>query len=264
MHKLATTLAALSFALASAAAVNAEPAAKAAAKPATPPNTLTAKEKASGWRLLFNGKTSKGWRGFNLAKFPEEGWQIKDGLLVKVPPATPGKSFGGDIVTEEEFDSFEVAWEFRLTPGANGGLKYLVDEKLVKDSKNGVSFEFQLLDDDKHPDAKKGKDGNRKCGALYDLIAPKEAAAKPIGEWNEARLVVEGNKVEHWLNGKKVVEFERGSDALKMLIADSKYKAIPGFGEAGKGRLLLQDHFNEVAYRNMKVRKLPGTKTASR
>jgi hypothetical protein len=286
MYKLAASFAALTFALVSASA-SADPAAKPAAPPAaapaakaTPaakapaPNTLSAKEKAAGWRLLFDGKSSKGWRGFAQDKFPEEGWLIKDGVLMHVASPTPGKPMGGDIVTVDQFDNFELTWEFKLTPGANGGLKYLVDEKVghapaadgtpAKESKSGVSFEYQLLDDDKHPDAKKGKDGNRRCGSLYDLIAPKEAAARPIGEWNEARLVVDGNKIEHWLNGKKVVEFERGSEALKKLIAESKYKTIAGFGESAKGHLLIQDHFNEVAYRSLKLRKLPGTKTASR
>jgi hypothetical protein len=263
MHKLVSSLAGITFALAGALAANAAPP-TATAKTAAPPNSLTAKEKAAGWRLLFDGKTTKGWRGFKKDKFPEDGWAVKDGVLKHLDSGAAGnKMVGGDIVTDEEFDSFEVAWEFKLTPGANGGLKYLVNENLVKDSKSGVSFEYQLLDDDKHPDAKKGKDGDRKCGALYDLIAPKEAAAKPIGEWNDARLVVEGNHVEHWLNGKKVVEFERGGEVLKKLIADSKYKTIAGFGETAKGHLLLQDHFNEVWYRSIKLRKLPGTKTAS-
>jgi hypothetical protein len=189
---------------------------------------------------------------------------VKDGVLIHPDSGQPSKMVGGDIVTDEQFDNFELSWEFKLTPGANGGVKYLIDENLVKDSKSGVGFEYQLLDDDKHPDAKKGKDGNRRCGALYDLIPPKEAAAHPIGEWNEARLVVDGAHIEHWLNGKKVVDYERGSDALKALIAESKYKSIAGFGEVTKGRLLLQDHFNEVWYRSIKVRKLPGTKTASR
>jgi hypothetical protein len=282
MNKLATSVAAFTFVLGGTLAAGAEPEVKPApaAKPApvpaqkpagpaaprstTPPNTLSAKEKAAGWRLLFDGKTGKGWRGFHKDKFPEVGWNVKDGVLIHPDSGQPSKMVGGDIVTEDEFDNFEVSWEFKLTPGANGGLKYLIDENLVKDSKSGVGFEYQLLDDDKHPDAKKGKDGDRRCGALYDLIPPKEAAARPIGQWNEARLVVDGNHIEHWLNGKKVVEFERGSDALKALIADSKYKGIAGFGEAAKGRLLLQDHFNEVWYRSIKVRKLTPSKTASR
>jgi hypothetical protein len=287
MHTLAVSRAArplavtfaVTFTLLGAASAGADPVKPATAPAAKPPatqapNTLSAKEKAAGWRLLFDGKTTKGWRGFGQQKFPDEGWLIKDGVLMHVASPTPGKPMGGDILTVDEFDNFELTWEFKLTPGANGGIKYLVDEKVghapaadgtpAKESKSGVSFEYQLLDDDKHPDAKKGKDGDRRCGALYDLIAPKEAAARPIGEWNEARLVVDGNKIEHWLNGKKVVEFERGSEALKKLIAESKYKSIAGFGESAKGHLLIQDHFNEVAYRSLKLRKLPSTKTASR
>jgi hypothetical protein len=217
-----------------------------------PPNTLTAKEKSAGWKLLFDGKSTKGWRAFKSAPFPAEHWVAADGAL---------KCVGGkkvtDIVTEDEFDNFEFAWEWRMSPGGNSGLKYLVDEGMSKRSNDGIGFEYQLLDDEKHPDAKKGKDGNRTAGSLYDLIpAAKDKPTRPIGEWNESRLVVDGNHIEHWLNGAKVLSYERASPEMKTRIAESKYKDIQGFGQVAKGRLLLQDHDSEVAFRNMKIRPL--------
>jgi hypothetical protein len=241
---------------------SAEPAG-ASKRPAPPTNRLTAAEKKAGWRLLFDGKTTRGWRGFKQTSFPTGGWQVVDGTLRLAPRAKDGPR-PGDIVTEEAFESFELRLEFRLSEGGNSGLKYLVDESLVKEGRSGLGFEFQMLDDDRHPDAKKGKDGNRTVGALYDLIAPAaDKVVHPPGQWNEARLVVDGDRVEHWLNGKMVVSFQRGSAALKTLIADSKYKTIAGFGEATRGHLLLQDHEDEVAFRNIKLRTID-KKTAAR
>jgi hypothetical protein len=220
-------------------------------------NALSAKEKSAGWQLLFDGKSTAGWRGFKSDKFPEKGWKVVDGLLVHEKAVK-----AGDIVTKESFDTFELRFDFRLTPRSNSGVKYLVDENLVKDAKQGVSFEYQVLDDELHPDAKKGKDGNRKCGGLYDLFAPKEAAVKPMGEWNEARIVVETGKIEHWLNGKKVLSFTRGGPELKTAIAESKFKEIPGFGETAKGHILLQDHNDEIAFRNIKLRKIASARAS--
>jgi hypothetical protein len=222
--------------------------------PATsgPANTLTAKEKAAGWKLLFDGKTTKGWRAFKNGVFPAEKWVVEDGTL----KCAAGKKVT-DIVTEEEFDSFEFSWDWRTSPKGNSGVKYLVDEAMSTRANDGIGFEYQVLDDDLHPDAKKGKDGNRTAGSLYDLIpAAKDKPLKPVGEWNSSRLVVNGNQVEHWLNGAKVVSYERGSAEMKTRIAESKYKDIKGFGEVQKGRLLLQDHDTEVYFRNMKIRPL--------
>jgi hypothetical protein len=246
--KLASLSLALGLSLFSFTAV-----AKSKAPPAAAPaNTLTAKEKAAGWKLLFDGKTTKGWRAFKSAPFPADHWVAADGTL---------KCVGGkkvtDIVTEDQFDNFEFAWDWKMSPGGNSGLKYLVDEEMSKKSNDGIGFEYQILDDEKHPDAKKGKDGNRTAGSLYDLIpAAKDKTLHPIGEWNESRLVVDGNHVEHWLNGTKVLSFERGGAEIKARIGESKYKDIAGFGEVAKGRLLLQDHDSEVYFRNMKLRPL--------
>ena len=223
---------------------------------APPANTLTPSEKAAGWKLLFDGKTTNGWRGFRREKFPEEGWVIEGGAIKHVPGNGEQSQNGGDIITVEQYDNFELQLEWRISPGGNSGIKYLIAEEMVKSGYSGLGFEMQVLDDDRHPDAKMGKNGNRTAGALYDLIAPKNKVLHPVGEWNQVRLIVQGNHVEHWLNGAKVVEFELGSPELKALIAESKYKNIPKFGEVRKGHILLQDHGDEVWFRNIKLREL--------
>jgi hypothetical protein len=221
------------------------------------PNTLTAAEKAAGWKLLFDGKTWNGWRGFRRDKMPDQGWAIEDGTIKHLPSKGEQSQDGGDIITTGQYSNFELRLEWRITPGANSGIKYLISEDMVKSGHSGLGFEMQVLDDDLHPDAKAGKNGNRTAGSLYDLIPAKNKALRPVGQWNEARLIISGQHVEHWLNGTKVVEFELGSPQLKALIAESKYKTIPGFGEVRKGNILLQDHGNEVWFRNIKVRELP-------
>ena len=214
-------------------------------------NKLTKAEKAAGWKLLFDGKTTTGWRGFHQDKFPTEGWVIEDGAIKHLA----GKG-GGDIITTDQFGNFELQLEWKVAPGANSGIKYLVSEDLPKTGHAAISFEYQIIDDEKHPDATKGKSGNRSAGALYDLIAPQNKVLRPAGEYNQTRIIVQGNHVEHWLNGAKVLEFERHSDQLKALIAGSKFKDIQGFGQAEKGHILLQAHGDEVWFRNIKIREL--------
>ena len=212
---------------------------------AAEPNTITEEEKAAGWKLLFDGKTTAGWVGIGKAAFPAIGWTVEDGTLKH----TKG---GGDIVTSEQFENFELSWEWKIASGGNSGLKY----NLV-DPKKAVGFEYQLMDDANHPDGKRG-DGTRVTGSLYDLIAPvADKTLKPTGEWNTSRILVDGNHVEHWLNGAKTVEFELVGDALKAAIAKSKYKGIAKFGEKTKSPILLQDHGDEVAFRSVKLRVLP-------
>jgi hypothetical protein len=222
------------------------------------PNHISEQEKQNGVQLLWDGATTNGWRGAYKEKFPEQGWQIADGEL-RVMPASGGESVnGGDIVTTETFDAFDLTFEFKLTPGANSGVKYFVTEK---EGNNGsaIGLEYQVLDDAQHPDAKQGVVGNRTLASLYDLIPSLkiQRGQRKIGEWNWGRIVVyPDNRVEHWLNGYKVVDYVRGNNIYQALVARSKYAQWPNFGMAEAGRILLQDHGDAVAYRSIKIRKL--------
>jgi 3-keto-disaccharide hydrolase len=228
----------------------------ASAQNKTPVNRLTRAEKAAGWRLLFDGKTFDGWRGFHSDKVPA-GWAIEEGCIKKVPAQGELGQAGGDLITLDQFENFEFSIEWKLSKGANSGIKYLISENLPPTGRSGVSFEYQVLDDENHPDAKAGIAGNRTAGSLYDLIpAGKAKKLKPMGEFNRTRIVVKGKHIEHWLNGVKVVEFERGGEKLKQHIAESKFKNTKGFGETAKGHILLQDHGDAVWYRNIKIRTL--------
>ena len=208
--------------------------------------TLTKKEQKQGWILLFDGKTSAGWKSYRTDRpFPEKGWVIENGVLT-IDPA--GK--GGDVITEEEFSDFELSLEFRVSKGANSGIKYFILPG------TNLGCEFQILDDENHPDAKLGAPGTRLQGGLYDVIPPKGKKDKPVGEWNHARIIAKGNHVEHWLNGKKIVEFERGSDAFKAMVAKSKFKDNEKWSTPAQTPVLLQDHGDVVSFRNIKIRKL--------
>ena len=230
------------------------------------PNTLTSEEVSQGWRLLWDGSTTKGWRSAKAETFPDKGWVIKDGVLTVLPSGGAESTAGGDIITVERFPQFELMADFKITPGANSGIKYYVQPGLGPISKTGaaaktgsaIGLEYQILDDVLHPDAKLGLNGDRTIASLYDLIpASPDKKPNPIGEWNTARIVISGNHIEHWLNGQKVVEYERGSSDFHERIAKSKYKNIPGFGEWPEGHILLQDHGNEVSFRNIKIRTQP-------
>jgi hypothetical protein len=212
---------------------------------ADPPNTLTESEKAEGWKLLFDGKTSTGWVAIGKDAFPT-GWAVEDGVLKR----TTG---GGDIVTTESFENFELTWEWNIALAGNSGLKYN-----LPDPKKNVGFEYQLLDDVNHPDGVKGGRLHQTAG-LYDLIEPAaDKKLNPPGEWNSSRIVVNGQHVEHWLNGAKTVEFELGSDDLKERIAKSKFAKVAKFGEKTSSPILLQEHGAEISFRSMKIRVLPG------
>ena len=220
-------------------------------------NTLSDEERRAGWRLLWDGKTTEGWRSAKGERFPEKGWQIKDGTLTVQPSGGAESANGGDIVTREKFKDFELTADFKITPGANSGIKYYVDPDLNKGAGSAIGLEYQILDDERHPDAKLGRDGNRTLGSLYDLIpADTGKQPNPIGEWNTARIVSRGHQVEHWLNGRKVLAYERGSKKFRDLVARSKYAKWSDFGELPEGPILLQDHGNEVAFRNVKIRTL--------
>jgi hypothetical protein len=217
-------------------------------------NTVTDKEKSEGWKLLFDGKTMNGWRGAYMDSLPKKGWEVRNGMLIVKESGGGEASFGGDIVTIDEYSNFELTADFKLTDGANSGIKYFVIEALPKTPGSAKGLEYQILDDAKHPDAKLGINGNRTCASLYDLIPATNRKAKPIGKWNHAKILVKGKHVEHWLNGKKVLQYERGGKEFLAHKAESKFRDIPDFGEYQKGHILIQDHGNQVFYRNIKIR----------
>lgn len=225
-------------------------------------NTLSDDEKRRGWRLLWDGVTPAGWHGARQADFPESGWTIADGVLT-VEATDGGEATGpGDIVTRESFADFELQLEFRITEGANSGIKYFVDPELNRGAGSAIGCEFQILDDERHPDATQGVAGNRTLGSLYDLVAAENLSVpgrakqfKGIGAWNHARIVSRDGRVEHWLNHEKVVEYDRHSPMFRALVAYSKYRVWPDFGQWPEGRILLQDHGNEVSFRSIRVRE---------
>jgi len=239
------------------------------------PNTLSDQEVDQGFSLLFDGNTTEGWRGAGKESFPEKGWKVMDGILMVESSGGAESAYGGDIVTLDEYSTFEFSVDFKLTEGANSGIKYFITESYGSDA-SAIGLEFQLLDDENHPDANLGAAGNRTLGSLYDLIPPVtgKTVRKP-GQWNRARLVVIGTRVdetfrgnamdsnefvgahvEHWLNDRKVVEYDRGTPVFDALVARSKYVVWEGFGHWPQGHILLQDHGDEVHFRSIKVRRI--------
>lgn len=228
----------------------------------SPDNTLTPTEKKDGWKLIWDGKSLQGWVSNKDGIVPQKGWTIKDNELIVDLGENKG---GGDLVTEKEFKNFLLEVDFKLTPGANSGIKYFIQPNPLGKGYSNVGCEFQVLDDDLHPDAKLGINGNRTLASLYDLIPanpqkfdPAQAVKRsnPIGQWNRARIEVRGSKVTHYLNGTKVVEITRGTPEWKAALGTSKFAKIKGFGEYATGHILLQEHGNEVHFKNIKVKEL--------
>ncbi|HZX57419.1 MAG TPA: DUF1080 domain-containing protein, partial [Mucilaginibacter sp.] len=224
-------------------------------------NKLTDYEKKDGWRLLFDGKTNTGWRSATASTFPTKpnGWVVHNGTMTILGAAGGEAANVGDIVTNEQFSAFDLSFEFRMSRGANSGVKYFVTLQEDTKGQSAIGLEYQILDDAVHPDAKLGRNGDRTLASLYDLIPSNKPPrfVRPIGAWNTGRIIVyPNNHVEHYLNGIKVLEYERGSKEFKDLVAISKYVIWKNFGEAKQGHILLQDHGFEVNFRSIKIKAL--------
>lgn len=225
-------------------------------------NSLTKDEQAAGWKLLWDGKSLNGWISARNGVQPSKGWTIKGDELIANLPDNKG---GGDLLTEKEYKNFVLEVDFKFTKGANGGIKYFIQPNSNGAGYSNIGCEYQILDDKVHPDAKAGINGNRTLASLYDLIPansqkfdPAQAVKRSngVGQWERARIEVNGDKVTHYLNGIKIVEFTRGTAEWKALVATSKFAKVKGFGEFANGHILLQDHGDEVHYRNIKIKEL--------
>ena len=210
-------------------------------------NTLTRAEKSAGWQLLFDGKTFQGWRPYNKKDAAVTGWEVVNGTLHSI-----AKVKGDQLITEKKFNDYELTWEWKVPPGGNNGIKYFVTESRPK----SPGHEYQMIDDAGHPDAKRGG-ALHQTGSFYDVLPPAaDKPLKPAGEWNQSKIVVRGKTVEHWLNGKNVLTYELGSEAVKAGIAKSKFKNDPGFGDKITGHIMLTYHSDDCWYRNIKLREL--------
>ena len=230
------------------------------------PNTLSKEELSDGWRLLWDGRTTAGWRSARGEEFPRQSWALTNGELQVVSSGNGEAQTGGDIITRERFSNFELKVDFKATPGCNSGIKYFVHPNLSPVTGTGakaavgsaIGYEYQVLDDARHPDAKLGRDGDRTLASLYDLLpASKDKKPKPIGEWNTARIVVRGNHIEHWLNGEKVLDYNRKSSQFQQAFSQSKFRNMPEYATWIYGPILLQEHGSDVAFRNVKILVLP-------
>ncbi|HSG68181.1 MAG TPA: DUF1080 domain-containing protein [Bacteroidales bacterium] len=220
------------------------------------PNTLTAQELEDGWILMFNGLTSDGWRSYNGEAFPEKGWEVVDGTLHVLGSGRGEAGGGGDILFDRKFSNFELSLEWKVAEGGNSGIFYLAQE-IPGDPVWKSAPEMQILDNERHPDAKLGVDGNRAAGALYDLIPGKFEAVKPAGEWNQAKVMVFKGTVVHTMNGENVLEYHLWTDDWKAMVANSKFKDYENFMDpATEGYIVLQDHGDDVWFRNIKIREL--------
>ena len=210
-----------------------------------PPNTLSQAEARKGWTLLFDGRSTDAWRGFGKDAFPTRGWEVADGWLHHRP-----KAGGGDLVTRAQFDAFELEFEWRIAPGGNSGVKYFIDEKRGAP----IGHEYQVIDDAAHPDASHGP--KRQTAALYDALPPVNPAVRKAGEVNRSRIVVRGDTVEHWLNGRLALRYGIGSPELQAAKAASKFKNEARWGTRFPTPILIQDHQDEVWFRDIRIRPL--------
>ena len=211
------------------------------------PQAYAGKAEASGWQRLFSGTDLSGWRGYKGAPTPTA-WRVEDGAITL---GTTGSR--GDIVSVDEYGDFELQLDWKIAPGGNSGIFYFVQEAPGAPHTFSTGPEMQVLDDERHPD---GKLPSHRAGALYDLIACREAAARPVGSWNRVRIVVRRGRIEHWLNGKRVIATRFGDERWRALVANSKFAAMPEFARVPRGRIALQDHGDRVWYRNIRIRRL--------
>lgn len=223
------------------------------------PNELSEKEKEEGWELLFDGETTEGWRGYLKDEFPTQGWTIEDGALKVIGSGAGEAGGGGDIIYDEKFKDFELSLEWKVSEGGNSGIFYLAQE-IEGEPIFTSAPEMQILDNERHPDARLGKDGNRMAGSLYDLIPAKPQNSKPAGEWNKVNIIVYRGTVVHFQNGEQVVEYHLWTDDWKEMVADSKFKDWENFinagGEDRTGYIGLQDHGDDVWFRNIKIKRM--------
>lgn len=224
---------------------------------------LSGVEPAEAWMPLFDGRSFAGWRGIGMAGIPEGHWVIEDGAIKKVPQGEVPRQAdgqpveGGDLMTDATFEDFDLRLEWKISPGGNSGIKYNVSEEIslsVPPRQAAIGFEYQIIDDSAHPDAAHGP--NRTAGALYDLIAPVRKTLKPVGEYNEARIVFRGRHGEHWLNGEKILEYELETPEMNGRLKMSKYRDIPDFAAKRAGHIVLQDHGDAVWFRNIRICRL--------
>ncbi|ETZ23573.1 DUF1080 domain-containing protein [Pedobacter sp. V48] len=210
------------------------------------PNTLTKQEKALGWSLLFDGKTFNGWK-----KIADGGWEIKNGELLAVKPEN-GKQM--DIITNNQFDNFELSFEFKISKETNSGVKYLVTNDYEAQKGTFLGLEYQILDEVNFKYPERGE--LRSLASLYDLISADKKPPVSLQHWNTARIVVNNNHIQHWLNGLKVVEYDRSTESFKSLIEKSKYRSLKNFGKSKKGHILLQNEGSPIAFRSIKIKSI--------
>lgn len=213
-------------------------------------------ESRKGWVRLLDGKIASSWRGACKTAFPDSGWDFKKGILTVRARAAGTSGRGGDIVTIERFSDFDLRFEFKVAEGANSGIKYFVQENLAEAPGAAIGLEYQILDDDRNEDSGAGINGNHTNASLYDLVPAGNKPSRPAGEWNSGRILVKDGRIGHWLNGVKVLECGLRTEEFRGLVARSKYRIFPGFGEWKDGRILLQDHGGEVSFRNIRIRRL--------
>lgn len=222
--------------------------------PAAAPNQLTPEESAAGWTLLFDGNSTGSWRAWNGDAFPSKGWIVRDNSLQCLKTNGRPNGGGGDIVTRKEYSNFDFRWDWKIAEGGNSGVIYFLRRRERPDRSTGLliyGHEYQLLDDEGKEFAK--VPAARKAGALYGVIAATEKTLRPVGQFNSSRILVQGDRIEHWLNGKKVVSYELGAPTFESTMSKSKYAQLPGYGKKIRTPLLLQDHGHAVSFRNLKI-----------